>query len=118
MKNAHILIVEDDLDYAECLAEVVVSNGHTVQIALSGEEALDKFRQTEFDIILLDLKLPGINGVESFREFRKLKPDTKVVITTGYSVDDLVTQAQQEGALAVYHKPFELTKLMEFLAEL
>ena len=76
---------------------------------------MEIFRAKDFDITLMDMKLPGMDGVESFVEFRKLRPDTKVVMMTGYSVEDLIKQAQDEGALAVFHKPFDIDKLMNFV---
>lgn len=81
---------------------------HQVEIAYSGEEAVEIFRTKDFDITLMDMRLPGMNGVESFLEFRKLKPDAKVLIMTGYSVEELIRQAQDEGALSIFHKPLDM----------
>lgn len=117
MSKARVLVVDDDRDFAESLAEVIEDRGHYVEIAFSGEEAVEVFRTHDFDITLMDMKLPGMNGVESFGEFRKLKSDAKVVMMTGYSVEDLIRQAQDEGALAVFHKPLDLTRLMKFIED-
>ena len=115
MSKAHVLIVDDDEDFAQSLAEVIEDYGHPVKIAHSGEEAVENFRAHRFDITLMDMKLPGMSGVESFAEFRKLSPDAKVVMMTGYSVEDLIRQAQDEGALAVFQKPIDLDALMKFI---
>ena len=63
---SHVLIVDDDVDHAESLADVIDMRGHTTALAASGEEALAHFHAGEFDFVLLDIKLPGINGVETF----------------------------------------------------
>ena len=115
MSKARVLVVDDDLDFAESLAEVLEDKGHQVVIVHSGEEAVEVFRAQNFDITLMDMKLPGMNGVESYVEFRKLRPETKVVMMTGYSVEDLIRQAQDEGVLAVFNKPVDIDKLMDFV---
>ena len=111
-----VLIVDDDIDHAESLADVIELRGHTAQLAASGEEALDHFRATNFDFVLLDVKLPGINGVDTFLELKKIRPAAQVMMMTGYSVEQLVAQAIEGGALGVLHKPFAATQVLELLS--
>jgi len=99
-----VLVVDDDCDHAESLADVIEMRGHEARVANSGEEALDMFRNDDFDFVLLDVKLPGINGVETFLEMRKIRPTAQVMLMTGYSVEQLVAQAIEGGALGVLHK--------------
>ena len=73
------------------------------------------FQEQEFDITLMDIKMPGMNGVASFLELCKLKPDAKVVMMTGYSVSSLIRQAEDNGALSVLHKPIDMSTLMRFI---
>jgi DNA-binding response OmpR family regulator len=112
-----VLIVDDDCDHAESLADVIELRGHTAQVAFSGEEAIDCFRATNFDFVLLDVKLPGINGVDTFLELKKIRPAAQVMMMTGYSVEQLVTRAIEGGALGVLHKPFAATEILELLVE-
>ena len=111
-----VLIVDDDCDHAESLADVIELRGHTAQLASSGEEAIDCFRNANFDFVLLDVKLPGINGVDTFLELKKIRPAAQVMMMTGYSVEHLVAQAINGGALGVLHKPFAATKVLELLS--
>lgn len=111
-----VLIVDDDIDHAESLADVIEMRGHTAQLAHSGEEALGYFRAADFDFVLLDVKLPGINGVETFLEMKKIRPAAQVMMMTGYSVEQLVTQAIEGGALGVLNKPFAATHVLELLS--
>jgi len=111
-----VLIVDDDIDHAESLADVMELRGHAAQLAASGEEALDHFRATNFDFVLLDVKLPGINGVDTFLEMKKVRPAAQVMMMTGYSVEQLVAQAIEGGALGVLHKPFAATQVLELLS--
>jgi two-component system response regulator HydG len=110
-----VLIVDDDRDHAESLADVVEMRGHMTQLAFSGEEAIGYFRAVDFDFVLLDVRLPGINGVDTFLELKKIRPAAQVMMMTGYSVEQLVAQAINGGALGVLHKPFAATQILELL---
>lgn len=113
-----VLIVDDDCDHAESLADVIEMRGHAVQLAQSGEEAIAHFRAADFDFVLLDVKLPGINGVETFLEMKKICPTAQVMLMTGYSVEQLVARAIEGGALGVLHKPFAAMQVLELLARI
>ena len=115
MTKLRVFIVDDDIDFAESLAEVIAKRGHYVEWAHSGEDAVERFRDADFDIAFMDVKLPGMNGVESFIEIRKLKPDAKVMMMTGYSVEHLLLQAVESGALYVLHKPFDIDEVLDAL---
>lgn len=110
--SERILVVDDDRDHAESVADILEMNGYAVEMAFSGEEALALFKEGEFDLTLMDVKLPGMNGVETYFEFRRLCPRTRVVMMTGFSVEQLVAQAVENGALGVLHKPFTATALL------
>jgi DNA-binding response OmpR family regulator len=112
-----ILIVDDDRDLAESLGDVLEARGYAVELAGSGEEGVARFRQRDFDLVFTDVKLPGMNGVESFFAFRKIKPDAKVVMMTGFSVEQLLVQAIENGALAVLHKPFAIPDILAVLEQ-
>jgi two-component system, NtrC family, response regulator HydG len=112
-----VLIVDDDIDHAESLADVIELRGHMTQLASSGEAAIDCFRNADFDFVLLDVKLPGINGVDTFLELKKIRPTAQVMMMTGYSVEQLVAQAINGGALGVMHKPFAATQVLELLSQ-
>lgn len=99
------------------LADVIELRGHTAQLAASGEEAIDCFRASHFDFVLLDVKLPGINGVDTFLELKKIRPGAQVMMMTGYSVEELVARAIDGGALGVMHKPFAATQVLELLSK-
>lgn len=112
-----VLIVDDDCDHAESLADVIELRGHTAQLAHSGEDAIEYFRAGDFDFVLLDVRLPGINGVDTFLELKKIRPNAQVMMMTGYSVEQLVAQAIEGGALGVLHKPFAATQILDLLSK-
>ncbi len=115
MKPLRIFVVDDDRDFAESLADVLEPQGHTVALAFSGEEAVQRFDAEDFDITFMDVRMPGMDGVESFLEIRKMKPGAKVVMMTAYSVEQLLDKAIEEGALGVLRKPFETDDLIKML---
>jgi len=110
-----IFIVDDDRDHAESIAEILEMHGYEVELAFSGEEAVERFKSADFSVTLMDVKLPGMNGVETYFEFRRLRRDARVIMMTGFSVEQLVSQAVDNGALGVLHKPFSTEDLLEAL---
>ncbi len=107
-----IFIVDDHRDVAEGLADVLRMHGHEVEVAHNGEQAVRIFKEQDFDIAFMDVMMPGMNGVESFLEIRKIKPDAKVVMMTGYSVTQLLDQAIENGAYGVLHKPVSMDEVL------
>ena len=115
MKPLRIFVVDDDRDFVESLADVFEARGHEVALAYTGEEAVQRFEVEDFDITFMDVRMPGMDGVESFLEIRKLKPGAKVVMMTAYSVEQLLEKAIEEGALGVLRKPFDTDNLIKML---
>jgi two-component system response regulator HydG len=115
MDTLRVFIVDDDQDFAESLALLIEGRGYQVEVAFSGEEAIAKFREQDFDITFMDVRLPGKNGTESFLEIRKFKPSARVVMMTGYSVEQLLEQAVEHGAWGVLDKPIDVHQLLEML---
>ncbi len=118
MKNLKILIVDDNRDFAESMADVLGLDGHVAEIAYSGEEAEDKFRENDYDIVFMDVKLPGKNGVESFHEIQKFKPEARIIMMTGYSVEALIKQAVKKGAWDILYKPVDMEKVLSMLQKI
>ena len=110
-----VLIVDDDTTGVETLSNVLEIKGYRVDTAYGGMEALEKIERANFDFVLLDLKLPDINGVETFRKIKKVKNELKVVIMTAYSLPHLIQEARKEGALAILTKPLNIDKLLSLL---
>ena len=118
MTALRILVVDDDLDHAESLAVILEMAGHEVTIAGSGEEALEKFQAVHFDLSFLDLKLPGIDGLEVLAEMRRRRPDARAVLMTGYRVEQLIGQVIDNGVLRVLHQPFEIEEILSEVREI
>jgi DNA-binding NtrC family response regulator len=115
MSSLRILVVDDDKDFAESLGDVLGLNDYDVELAYSGEEALDRFGRRNFDVTFMEAKLPGKNGIESFLEMRKAKPEMKCIIMTGYGMDRLLKKARENGVWAILQKPLNVKKILEML---
>lgn len=113
-----IFVVDDDKDFAESLGDILEDAGYQVSIANSGEEAVEKFKQQDFDITFMDVKMPGMNGVESYIEFCKIKPEVKVFIMTGYAMQDLLQQAIDLGAAGILQKPLNIDDVLHTLEQI
>ncbi|HWE74893.1 MAG TPA: response regulator [Stellaceae bacterium] len=113
--TARVLVIDDDRDHAESIADILSMRGHRVEAAFSGEQGVEIFREQDFDIVFMDVKLPGMNGVETFFEFKKIRPDARVMMMTGFSLEQLIKQALENGALGVLRKPFAIQDLLHVL---
>lgn len=118
MAPLSILVVDDDRDFAESLAEVLGSRGCLACVVYSGEEAVERLADETFDVVLMDVRLPGKNGVESLLEMRKRLPGIKVIMMTGYSVPQLIEQAVENGAWDVMYKPLDVDQVLARLERL
>ena len=113
-----ILVVDDDHDNALSLGELFELEGHAVKVVHTGEDAIAAYASETFDIAFMDVMMPGKNGVESFLEIRRRRPGAKVYMMTGFSVEQLLRQATDNGALGVLSKPIDLKKVLGVLADI
>ena len=112
-----ILLVDDNEDFLDSTLDVLEEVGYEVITANNGEDAVRKVDSIFFDVVLMDIKMPGLNGVESFLEMREKNPDVKVILCTAYPLEHLTEQARQQGVKAILTKPLRMTKLLATLDE-
>jgi len=115
MKNnmIKILIVDDEKEFCVSLVDILEAKGYEVESENSGEAAIAKVKEKSFDVILMDIKMPVMNGVETFKQIKKISPKTVVIMITAYALEDLIKEALHEGAFGVLQKPVEIEKLIE-----
>ena len=111
MSKIKILIVDDELIMRESLAGWLERDGHAVQTAASGEEALEKVKETQFDIFLVDIKMEGISGLDVLRSVKESDPDADVVMITAYGSIPSAIEAMKDGAYDYMLKPFDPNEL-------
>ncbi len=113
--KASILVVDDDMGMCETLSDIMEEKGYRTIIATDGREAIQKAKELAFDVILMDIKMPGMDGVETFKQIKRIQPETAVVMMTAYAVEDLIREALSEGAYGVLHKPFDIERMISLI---
>jgi len=106
-----ILVVDDELPVRETLAEMLVAVRHQVELAGSGQEALQKMRQHTFDFVFTDLAMPEMDGWETARSIRKGWPDVKIVLVTGYGPTTTPPAGEEHLVDAIIGKPFDFSQV-------
>lgn len=110
-----ILVVDDDQSMVSTLRDILVASGHEVEVAYSGTEAIERVDDLVPDCVLMDIRMPGPNGVEAFREIKRISPHSFVIFMTAYSSSSLVDEAHAEGAVDVLPKPLDLERLLRLI---
>ncbi len=113
----NILIIDDDEGMCETLGDVLHARGHAVQKATRGGAGLDELRGHAFDVVIVDIKLPDISGLELLRAIRQSSPDTEVIFITGHASLTTALQAINGAAFAYMVKPFEMDQLVAIVGK-
>ena len=116
-KKGKILLVEDEAVVRESVREWLVDDGYDVECAETGEEALDRIKKEDFGVLVLDLRLPGVDGLQVFEQAKKLKPATKGVMITAYPSIETRDAARRLGLIDYLPKPFKVEDLEKTIKE-
>lgn len=110
-----VLLVDDNEDLLDTFTQILRKKGFYVETANNGLAAVDRYFRGDFDITLMDIVMPELNGVEALRHIRKVDAAAPVILMTGYSEDELVQMAIDEGARCVLHKPIRIDKMIDII---
>jgi excisionase family DNA binding protein len=108
-----VLVVDDEESVRDLMSSALQTKQRDVLTAASGGEALEIVKKQPVDLVLLDLSMPGLNGVETFRELHMLRPALPVVIVTGYPDSDLMQRALEIGPFTMISKPVDLNQIQK-----
>ena len=111
MAKQKVLIVDDQTGIRVLLVEVFNSEGYETYQASSGKLALKIVREVKPDLVLLDMKMPGMDGLEILKHIKSIDPDIKVIMMTAYGELDMIKEATELGALMHFTKPFDIDEL-------
>jgi DNA-binding NtrC family response regulator len=114
---ASILVVDDDRDTRANLADILEDVGYRVDVAYDGPSALELVRRMRYDVALLDLKLPGMEGLELCRGIRARQPGTVAIVVTAYAAGETADEARQAGAWEIVPKPVDMPRLLRLVDE-
>ncbi|MCP3889826.1 MAG: response regulator [Desulfobulbaceae bacterium] len=109
----HILIMEDEEVVAKGLEMVLSEEGYNVDLAFTGEQALETFSSDKYDLLVADLRLPDVDGMEVIKKVKETQPETEVVVITGYSSVTSAVDAMKIGVFDYLTKPFVETEIKE-----
>lgn len=115
-ERTKVLVVDDDRRMVRTICDILKVKGYAAAEAYSGEEAVEKVKSDHPDCVLMDIKMPGINGVEALRLIKDICPDLPVVLMSAYTTEEQVAEAKQLGADTVLTKPVDLQMVFSFLA--
>lgn len=116
-RKPNVLLVDDNISLFEIVSMILTRKGYVVVTAKDGRDAIERVEKQAFDMIFMDVRMPGMNGVEACKRIRQIRPEVGVVMITAYAVPDLVDQAIHEGAAGVMHKPLDIEKMVALIEE-
>ncbi len=114
-KDIKVLLVDDEASLVEAMRRILVLEGYEVRTAVSGKEAIKACQGESFDIVFLDVNMPDLNGLETYKRLREIVPGIPVVMITGYgrSLKPLIEEAIQIGVKGCIDKPFKIGQVIE-----
>ena len=110
--KVRVLLVDDEEQFVETLAQRLEARNYAVAVAYNGDEALVQVKAKEVDVVLLDVLMPGMSGVETLREMKKLRPLTEVIMLTGHATVETAIEGMKLGAFDYLLKPTEIEDLV------
>jgi DNA-binding NtrC family response regulator len=110
--TAKILVVDDDPGMLDTLGDVLTATGYETSMASSGHAAIAKAKATRFDLIVMDVQMPGLNGVQTLHALRALDSHVSVIMMTAYTQDELVAESQRTTGFEVFSKPLDLDRVL------
>ena len=112
-----VLIVDDDPQLRQSFEKLLIEEGHTVQTAANGETGLAMVRESAPDLVVMDVRLPGMNGLEASRAMRKAEPKLPIIIMTAYGTTETAIEATKEGAFDYVLKPFNIPDILAIVRD-
>ena len=107
-----ILLVDDEKTMVKYLSKRLIKKGFDIRVAYNGLDALEQVKAADFDVILLDVLMPGMNGIETLKEIKKIKPRTEVIMLTGHASVEVGIEGMKAGAFNYIMKPFDPNELV------
>lgn len=117
-EDLNILVVDDQCGMRETLLDILQEQGYSVESAGDGYLAIQRAEQKFFDIILMDIIMPGINGVDTIKEIKKNNKQTEFILMTAYSAESLIEEALGYGIYKCMYKPFPPDEIITLLEEI
>jgi len=111
--DCKILLVDDEKTMVKYLSRRLINRGFDVSVAYSGMSALEEVKKADFDLVLLDVLMPEMDGIETLKEIKKIKPTTEVILLTGHASVEAGIEGMKSGAFNYIMKPFDPNELVK-----
>jgi len=115
MRDIKVLLVDDEVTFATSMKKVLSRRGFDVQVATDGLTALSMIAKEHFDVVVLDIKMPGMDGIQVFTEIKRFSPDIKVILLTGHYASGEEEDVLKRGAYAYLLKPYPILQLVDLI---
>jgi DNA-binding NtrC family response regulator len=117
MAEYRVLLVDDEEEFVSALSERLILRGIEVDSALNGEEALARLVEKEFEVVILDVMMPGLGGLEVLRQIKTTHPNTQVILLTGHGATREGIEGMRLGAFDYLIKPVDIEEMLEKMKE-
>jgi len=117
-ETRYVLVVDDHEEVRQLFCDIIDLLGFTPRAVSSGVAALQQLKANPFDLVILDMRMPDLNGLETFKAIRQFDSSVPVVLTTGFGMDKGVKEALSMGALLCFEKPFNVARAMNTIREI
>jgi len=116
-KRVSVLVVDDNEEFCQSIANILKLKGYEVVTAYDGFKALELVKKDGFDLALMDVRMPAMDGVETFKRFKEVAPDTPVIMVTAEAAEDLIREALREGVYGFLKKPLDFDEFFRLVAQ-
>jgi len=113
-----VLLVDDDVNLLKTMFLILSHKGYSVATAENGHQAVDMMAEKSFDVVFMDIRMPGMDGVECYERVQQIRPGVPVFMMTAYTSDDRIQKVLQKGAREVLSKPLNMDRVLAILEEL
>lgn len=115
--SKNILVVDDDPQMVRTLCDILALHGWDPEGAMDGRQALQAVERHTYSAVVMDVRMPGMNGVEAFRAMRRTRPGIRVILMTAFAATELLAEAEREGVVTVFSKPIDVRALLAMLRQ-
>lgn len=114
-KRLKVLVVDDNIDLCRNIADILELKGYEVACVYDGTQAIDEYLKRSFDMVIMDVKMPGINGLEALKVLKQINPYVIVILITAFADDMLFKEDIESSSYTVFRKPVDVDKLINLL---
>ncbi len=110
-----VLIVDDEPGIRTTLAEILKDEGYNVVVAENGYKGIDAAKKTNFDFAIIDMKMPGLNGIDTLKKIKRISPNTKILFMTAFLAEDILDEEAKRQTQEILYKPIDIDLILKLL---